>query len=168
MIYVLRLVHIIGGVFWVGSVMFVTILLSPSLKALGPAGGPVMNQLVQVRKMPVILMTTSIVTIIAGLWLLMIDSASSSDWMRSGKGMTYSTGGALAIIAVIIGMSVIVPATKRMAALGGAVAARGGPPTSQEGAEMQKLQARMGAASKIVMTLLILTTAAMALARYIQ
>jgi uncharacterized membrane protein len=77
MVYVLRLIHIIGGVFWVGSAMFGTFLLMPSLRAVGPAAGPVMNQLGQVRKMPIVMMTAAVVTVVAGIWLMMIDSAGA-------------------------------------------------------------------------------------------
>jgi uncharacterized membrane protein len=169
MIYVLRLVHVIGGVFWVGSVMFATFMLAPSLKALGPASGPVMNQLVKVRKMPIVMMASSILTVLAGIWLLMIDSAGQpGTFMRSGTGRTFSIGGALAILGFVIGMAVNLPASKRLAALGAAAAARGGPPTAEESAELQRLQGRMGVASQIVMLLLVLATGAMAIARYVS
>ena len=169
MVYVLRLVHIIGGVFWVGSVMFATFMLAPTLKALGPASGPVMNQLVKVRKMPVVMMASSILTVVAGIWLLMIDAAGQPGvFMRSGTGRTLSIGGALAILGFVVGMAVNLPASKRLAALGAAAAARGGPPTAEESAELQRLQGRMGVASQIVMVLLVLATGAMAIARYVS
>lgn len=169
MIYVLRLVHIIGGVFWVGSVMFATLILAPSLKALGPGAGPVMNQLVKVRKMPIAMMISGILTVAAGLWLLMIDmrTAQSGMFMQSGMGRTLSLGGGIAILALIFGMTVNLPASKKLAALGGAIAARGGPPNPEEAAEMQRLSGRMYVAGQVVMVMLILATVAMALARYI-
>ena len=168
MIYVLRLVHIIGGVFWVGSVMFATFMLAPSLKALGPASGPVMNQLVKVRKMPMVMMASSILTVVAGIWLLMIDARLQPGFMRAGPGRIFGIGGALAILAFVIGMAVNLPAAKRLAALGAAAAARGGPPTPEESAELQRLQGRMGTASQIVMVMLVLATGAMAIARYVS
>jgi uncharacterized membrane protein len=168
MIYVLRLVHILGGVFWVGSVMFATFLLAPTLQAVGPGAGPVMNQLVKVRKMPLIMMMSSMVTIVAGVWLLIIDSAGQPGvWMRSGTGMTFGIGGVLAILGFVIGMAVNAPASKRLAAIGSAAAARGGPPTAEEQAEIRRVQGRMSAASKIVTVLLVLATGAMAIARYV-
>lgn len=168
MVFVLRLVHIISGVFWVGAVMFATLLLAPTLQALGPGSGPVMNQLVKVRKMPMIMMLSSFLTIGAGVWLLMIDAAGQPGvWMSSGTGMTFGTGGVFAILALIVGMAVNAPASKRLAAIGTAAAARGGPPTAEEQAEIQRLQGRLSLAGKIVMVLLLLATAAMAIARYV-
>ena len=170
MIYVLRLVHILSGVFWVGSVMFATLILAPSLKALGPGAGPVMNQLVKVRKMPIAMMISGILTVVAGLWLLMIDMRATQPgmFMQSGMGRTLSIGGLIAIIALIFGMSVNLPASKKLAAFGAALAARGGPPTPEEAAEMQRLSGRMYVAGQIVMVMLILATMAMALARYMN
>jgi hypothetical protein len=170
MIYVLRLVHIVAGVFWVGSVMFATLILAPALQALGPGAGPVMNQLVKVRKMPIAMMVSGLLTVAAGLWLLMIDmrGVQPGMFMQSGMGRTLSLGGLVAIVALIFGMSVNLPASKKLGALGAAVAARGGPPNAEEAAEMKRLTDRMHVAGLTVMWMLIITTAAMALARYMK
>jgi hypothetical protein len=160
MIFVLRLVHIISGVFWVGSVMFTALLLAPTLRALGPGAGPVMNQLVKVRKLPMVMMSSALLTMAAGIWLFMIDmSLSQGAFMKSGSGMTF--------LAFAVGMAVNLPASKRLAAIGTAVAARGGPPTPEEQGELQRLNGRMSTASQIVMILLVLATGAMAIARYV-
>ena len=168
MIYVLRLVHIISGVFWVGSVMFTSVLLAPTLRALGPGAGPVMNQLVKVRKLPIVMMVSAILTMGAGIWLFLIDmSLSDGAFMRTSSGMTYGIGAVFAVLAFALGMAVNLPTSKRIAAVGAAAAARGGPPTPEEQAELQRLQGRMSTASQIVMILLILATGAMAIARYV-
>jgi hypothetical protein len=169
MVYVLRLVHIISGVFWVGSVMFTTLLLGPTLRALGPGAGPVMNQLVKVRKLPMVMMTSALLTMGAGVWLFMMDaSASQGAFMRSNSGRTFGIGAVFAILAFALGMAVNMPASKRIAALGSAAAARGGPPNPEEQAELQRLQGRMSTASQIVTLLLVLATGAMAIAQSFQ
>jgi hypothetical protein len=168
MIYVLRLVHIISGVFWVGSVMFTSLLLAPTLRALGPGAGPVMNQLVKVRKLPMVMMASALLTVGAGLWLFLIDmNVSDGAFMRSRSGQTFSAGAVFAILAFVLGMAVNAPTAKRIGAISAAVAARGGPPNAEEQAEMQRLNGRMTTASQIVMVLLILATGAMAIARYV-
>ena len=168
MIVILRIIHIVGGVFWVGSALFGALLLAPALRAVGPGAGPVMNQLVKVRKMPVLMMTSGIATMIAGIWLLMIDSAGQPGvWMRSGTGRTFAIGGAMAIVAFLLGMAVNMQVSKRLAAIGAAAGARGGPPTPEEQAEVQRLQGRMSVASQAVTLLLVLATSAMAIARYV-
>src|SRR5262245_317989 len=45
MILVLRFLHIVSGIFWVGGSLFAARFLIPSLKAAGPAAGPVLAEL---------------------------------------------------------------------------------------------------------------------------
>ena len=45
LLIVLRLLHIVLGVFWVGAVVFIAFLLFPSVRESGPAGGAVMQRL---------------------------------------------------------------------------------------------------------------------------
>lgn len=39
---ILRIVHVLSGTFWVGSMLFTMIFLFPSLQEAGPAAGSVM------------------------------------------------------------------------------------------------------------------------------
>ena len=166
MILVLRLAHILAGAFWFGSIMFTARILMPSVRAAGPAAGPVMAQLG--RRIPMAMMVAAIVTIVAGIWLMMIDSAGAPmAWMQSGMGKTFGAGGALAILALVSGMIINVPAAKRLAAIDEAAAKRGGGPNADEAAQLQKLQGRLGMGTAVVAVLLILATAAMAVARYV-
>jgi uncharacterized membrane protein len=167
MIYVLRLLHILSGAFWVGAVLFTARILFPSLRAAGAAAGPVMAQLGQ-RKMPLVMMTAAFVTVGSGIWLMTIVSGGAmGPWMRSGPGRTFALGGALAILTLVLGMAINMPAANRVAAISQAAAKRGGAPTPDEAAEVQRLQKRMGIGMEIVAVLLVLATAAMALARYV-
>jgi uncharacterized membrane protein len=168
MIPILRLVHIISGVFWVGSILFVTVLLMPSIRAAGPSGMAIMKELGR-RRMPLIMMVSGILTVGAGIWLMLVLSGGAVGvWMRSSTGRAFGTGGGLAILALVLGMSINVPTTQRMSAIGAAVAKRGGPPTADEASELQRLQSRLGIASVVVAVLLLLATAAMAVARYLR
>ena len=165
MVPILRLVHIVFGVFWVGSVLFATFLLMPSIRRSGPAGMAVMKDLG--RRVSLFMMVSAILTIGAGIWLMMIFSGGAPQvWMRSTPGRTFGIGGGLAILALIVGMVVNAPAANRMSAIGATVAKRGGPPTAEEAAELERLQSRLGVASVAVALLLLLATAAMAVARY--
>ena len=166
MIFLLRVLHIVAGAFWFGAVIFTARFLMPSLRAAGPAAGPVMAQLNQ-RKLSQALVGAAIVNVVAGVWLMwMVSGGDMKSWMRSGMGGTFATGGALAILALIIGIAMNPPAVKRMGAIQEAVGKRGGPPTPEEVAMLEKLQARMRAGTAIVAALLTLAVIAMAVARY--
>jgi len=167
MIYVLRLLHILSGAFWYGAVMFTARFLMPSLRAAGPAAGPVMAQLNQ-RRLPMAMMGAAIVNVASGVWLMFIVSGGSMGaWMQTRMGRTLGIGGALAILVLIIGMVVNSPAARRLGEIGAAAAKRGGPPTPEEAAEVARLQKRMGASTIVVATLMTLALSAMALARYL-
>jgi len=167
-LWLLRLLHIFSGVFWVGGVLLFARFIFPAARALGPAAGPVMNHLTQVQKLPSALLGAGVVNILTGLLLFWRDSGGfQGPWMATATGMTFGTGGLLAIIAIGIGMSVNSPTAKQIGALAGAIQAKGGPPSPDQAAEMQRLQNRLGKALQVVSILLVLATAAMALARYV-
>lgn len=164
----LRLVHIVGGVYWAGTVFFFTSFLEPSLRSLGPDGGKVMARMVErgyLKVMPAV----AIVTILSGLWLLWIASGGfDPGYMGSAIGMSLSTGGALSILALIVGLGFLRPAGMRLAAIGQALAQE----TSESArtalqAEMGQLRARVALGGKIVFGLLVVAVALMAVARYL-
>ena len=66
---VLRLVHILGGIFWLGSGLFTTFFLIPALGRAGPAAaGPVMGALQQ-RRLFTVLPVVALLTILSGVRL---------------------------------------------------------------------------------------------------
>ena len=168
MIQVLRLLHILSGAFWYGAVIFTARVLMPSLRAAGPAAGPVMAQLNQ-RRMSMALMGAAIVNVSTGIWLMFVMSGGAmGPYMRSSMGRTFAIGGGLAIVAMIIGMAMAPPAVRRLGQIAAAAAKRGGPPTPEEGAEIERLQGRMRVSTTLVATLLTLAVSAMAVARYMR
>jgi hypothetical protein len=165
---VLRFFHVVSGVLWAGALVFVAGFLMPALRASGPAAGPVMGQLGKVYKMPIYMMVVAILTVLSGIGLIMVDSGGAPGvWMKSGPGHMFGLGGVLAILAAILGMAVSSPAARKMSAIGALVAQRGGPPTTAEAAEMQRLQARVQTSTQAVAVLVLLATTAMAIARYV-
>ena len=84
---VLRLIHILGGVYWAGTIFFFVTFLEPSLRALGPDGGKVLIEFFE-RGHLELLPAVAVVTMLSGSWLLWIVSAGfDSAWMGSRVGM---------------------------------------------------------------------------------
>jgi len=164
---VLRLIHILAGAFWVGAIIFMTVFLMPTLRAIGPAGGPVMQQLVQVRRLPIYMMGAPLLTVLSGVTLYWRDSNGiDSAWLHSGTGRMFGLGGLLAIVAVVLGMTIVSPSAKRMGALAAAIQGAGRPPSPEQVAEVQQLQSRLSGFMAVVMVLVVLAAATMAIARY--
>lgn len=167
-VHLLRVVHVLVGAFWVGSILFMVAFLAPSVRAAGPAGGAVMHQLAEARRLPRWLLTAAILTIVSGIGLYWVDSAGfRSAWLRSGPGRVFGLGGALAILAAILAVVVNFPTQHRLTALAARVQGSGRPPAPEDAAEMQRLQARLGRTTMAVAGLLVLATLAMAVARYV-
>jgi uncharacterized membrane protein len=166
MMLVLRLLHVLTGAFWFGGVAFSVRFVMPSLGAVGPAAGPVMQQLTQ-RKLTQTMMGIAIVNVITGIWMMLVLSGGDMGaWMQLNSSKMLSAGGAFAILALLVGMISNPPAAKRLGALSAAIGKRGGPPTPEEAAEMGQLRRRMYRGQVIVLSLLTLAVAAMAVARY--
>ena len=118
--------------------------------------------------MPQALLGAGFVSVLSGLALYGRDAmASGGAWMRSPTGMVFGAGAVFAIIAIVIGLTVNMPTAKRMGTLLAAIQASGAPPSPDQTADVRGLQARLGKALRVVATLLVLATAAMAIARYV-
>ena len=169
MLILIRLIHILFGVFWAGTAMFNAIFLIPAVRALGPAGGPVMQEIAGKRKLPVFFFVSGLLTVLSGFGLYWHDSAGfTNGFMRSASGMTFGFGAVLALVAVLLGIFVVTPAAMRTGKLGAAIAAGGKPPTPEQAAEMRQLQAKLGKMAVVAAGLLTLTTIAMAVGRYVS
>lgn len=166
-VIVLRIIHILGGVFWVGGLAFQAMFLMPVLANAGPAAGVVMGGLVK-RKLPVIMPVLALLTVLSGLRLLMIASANfSGSYFSSPVGRTFSMAGGLAIVGFILGMIMVRPAMMKAAALGQQMASATDDATrSRLAAEMAAVRSRGAVGNNVVMVLLLLALVGMATARY--
>jgi hypothetical protein len=165
---VLRIIHIVAGVFWVGSAYVLVFFVSPTAAELGPEGGRFMAGLNQRRKLPAYATASAYLTIIAGLILYWRSSSGlDPDWIASGPGIAFTVGGVAAIIAAVIGAAMIGPAARRLGPLSAQVGATQGPPSPETAAELQRLGARVRSGSLAVVVLLTAAVVAMAVARYL-
>jgi uncharacterized membrane protein len=168
MMIALRLIHILVGVFWAGAAFFVATILLPSIRAAGPAGGPVMRQIVGVRKFPVIATYAGLLTVVSGGFMYWHNiSISHGTWAKSVPGMTYGIGALAALVTMGIGGMIMAPTARKVGELGAAMAAAAGPPNPTQAGEMQALQARLQFGTRIGAVFLCITVITMAVARYL-
>lgn len=165
---VLRVVHILVGVFWVGTAIFSFVYLQPAVKELGPTGQQFMGHLVEKKKLSVVILTSAVVTILAGILLYWRDSNGFDlDWITSATGLAFTVGGVAAILAFVFGLILVKPAMDRMGTLGQSIAMSGGPPTDAQVSEMQRLGSRLTLIGQLNLLLLIVAVVAMAAARFL-
>jgi uncharacterized membrane protein len=168
MILILRLIHVLGGVLWVGGAVATAFFVVPAANSAGPAGGQVMRELVQVRKLPRFLSLLGPLVLLSGIWLYYIASGGFQPaYMRSRPAMGYAIGATAAIVAAIVGAGFAAPNAKKLGELGQQIQSNGGPPSPEQAAEMKRLQAKLGSLAKVASGLLIVAASMMALARYL-
>jgi hypothetical protein len=166
--HLLRTLHIVFGAIWVGGVFFLAAFILPSARAIGPAAGPMMGQLTQARQLPRWLLYFGLITIVAGFWMYWLDSAGANpDWMKSTPAKIYGFGAIFALIAWLIGMMLNAPLARKLGETSARIAASGAPPTDADKAAIGGMQARLAMFTNVAVTLLILATVCMAVARYI-
>src|SRR5262245_1490916 len=104
---VLRLIHILAGVFWVGSSLVFAFFIGPAMAANAEAGQKIIAHLVTKAKISARITAAAILTVLAGIWLYAIDSDGfTSAWQRSGPGVGFGIGALFAIIGLAFGIMV--------------------------------------------------------------
>src|SRR5262245_39826986 len=163
-VWILRLIHIVFGTFWVGGAIVTAFFLLPTVKATGPIGGQFAGQLMARTRLPTVLLAAGGINVLAGLILY------GGIWAGggfAGPAMFFAIGGLIAIIVMVIGAAVARPASVKLAALGQKIAGQGSPPTAEQGAEREQLMNRLTASAQLNAVLLIVAVGFMAVARYL-
>ncbi len=154
----LRLVHVVSGALWIGMMAFSTYFLVPALGDVGPEGGKLMAAL-QRRRLMTFMPLTALATLISGFWLYARFSGGSAAMLRTPVGLAYGLGGAAALIAFLIGITLVRPTMLRAAAVAQ------DPAGNKE--EARRLRERAESVSRVVALLLFFAVGAMAVARYL-
>jgi uncharacterized membrane protein len=164
---VLRLIHILAGIFWVGAIFLIAGFLVPAVRATGPEGGRFMQHLMLRRRLPVFLLIAMLLTVISGFTMYArLAAATDGAWASTPPGIGYGVGGLAAILGAVVGGAISGPAARRMAAIG-QLASQSGGLSGEQQAEMKKLQARSALGSRVTASLLAVAAGAMAIARYL-
>ena len=165
---VLRILHILSGVFWVGAAFTTILFLQPTAREVGPAAGPFMSHLAGKKRLVDWVLRAAGLTILAGLLMYWrVTSGLEWDLITTAYGISLTIGALCGIAAFSLGLSVVRPSIMATLAIGAEVAASGGPPTPEQAAKLQELQKRGHAVGQIIVPLLIVAVAAMASARYL-
>lgn len=164
----LRVLHVLLAAIWIGSTVFVTVLLMPAVESAGAAGGEVMTRIVRggIVKYMAILGGTTAVTGIYLYWRLTggFDPVVSASRM----GMVYGIGSVAGILAVIIGGSVVSrSAVKNVEVMEQAARMPDGPAKDALLRQAAALRQRMKTSGNVVIALQAIALVLMALGHYI-
>jgi len=135
----LRLIHVLGGIIWVGGAFVSMVWFAPAIMSAGPAAASI-GATLQRRKMMQVMPIIALLTLLSGLRLLAITSGGfQAAYFRTATGTMFASGGLLAILAFVFGLLIARP---------------------------RAMQGKLGA-TYVVNAMILLATAAMALARYV-
>src|ERR1700730_2365876 len=165
---VLRLIHILSGIFWIGSGIYTFFFLSPALASTPAVMGQVMAALQRRRVFTVQEIAAGLV-LLSGLRLLMNDSAGFSvHSMPTGPGRTFAVSGFFAIIAGVFNFGVARPTMLRAGAVAASLAASA---DASEKArltqQLDRLRRRGTIAATLAVSFGVLAASGMAVARYV-
>ena len=167
LIVVLRLLHIFAGVFWAGAIFTLARFVLPAVAATGPAGQQFMRQLTMVQGLTKTMTIAGLATVVAGLWLMGIDSAwFQPAWMGSSMGIVLSIGGLGGIGAAAVGVRSGMKAA-RLGRLFKELDASKGTPKPELVAEIQQIGAKLASGVRAVAVMLAIAVVCMAVARYV-
>jgi uncharacterized membrane protein len=165
---ILRLLHIISGVFWVGAALMLTLFISPTVAATKDAGQGFMRHFMGNTKFNLAMWTSVIITVLAGFGLYWIDSQGfTSAWTHSGPGIGFGTAAGFALLGLITGV-ILNRNSNAMAQLGAHIQSQGKPPSPEQSVQLQKLGRALAIGGKLNAIFLILATMGMAISRYLR
>jgi hypothetical protein len=166
---VFRIVHIVGAIAWGGAIFLFVLFLQPTAKAVGPAAGPFMRELLGKRRVVTVVLWIAGTTIVGGAFLYWHDwqqTGSLGDFVGTRFGLWLTIGSVSAVVAFLVGLLGTKPTIDRVLSLGGQIAAAGDPPPADLAQELQRTQARARTLAKTNLTFVALAAVAMATARY--
>lgn len=136
---VLRLLHIIAGIFWAGGAILMNLIIGPAVGATGDAGKQFIGHLVGKTAFSKYMLISGVTTVAAGTILYGIDSNwFSSGWMMSPTGIGFGIGATAGILALVFGF-MVGSTNGKLAALGMQIQ---GKPTDEQLATLGTLRKR--------------------------
>jgi hypothetical protein len=168
LVLLLRLLHIVCAVLWVGGAALATLFLLPAVGLAGPAGGQFMQTLVNRTKMTQFIPAMGGIAVLSGIALFWRDmTVSGGSFGGSPMGITLSIGGLFGLVGLIIGGVMTGRSAQELGVIGAAISKGGAAPTPDQGARMALLRDRMTTGSKLSLVFMLIATIAMAVARYL-
>ena len=170
LVLLLRLLHIGGGIFWVGGAFTFFLFVAPSIERLAPRDrNTFLDTLVGQRRFPSVILAAATITIVAGAALYWrISGGLHPAFFSSGIGLGFTIGGLAGFVAWLIAALVIGPTFTRLSGLSGEIVVAGRPPSAEEAALLAALGARLRLASRALLTFLAIAALFMAISRYIR
>jgi uncharacterized membrane protein len=165
---VLRLIHIFGGIFWVGAGLLMIGVVLPFAQTAGSDGMKFVQGFVGRSRYAMLMSLASVLVTLTGLLMyIRVSGGFQPVWIMTGPGVGFTIGSIAGILAWLEGLFIHRPIAERLKVLGQTIASAGGPPNAAQADELKSLQVRMGHANQLSAILLVTAAVFMAIARYL-
>jgi uncharacterized membrane protein len=165
---ILRLVHILSGAFWFGSVFTTFVFVQPVVNRMGPEGQRIMVHILRDRRFLDAVLGAALLTGAAGAILFWRDSGGFDlGFALSASGIGFAFGGVAGFVALLLFIFIGYPTTRRLAAIARRLEAERRPPSPTEEELLARYQSMLRPLGVVVPVLLAVALAAMATARYL-
>ena len=165
LILILRLLHILGGVFWVGGALAMNFFIGRSISATGDAGRQFAGYLIGKTPFTTIMTSAAMTAVTAGFLLYGIDSNwFTSAWQSSGPGIGFGIGALFALVGLVTGIM----NGNNNQAMGRLGAQIQGKPTNEQAAKLGAIQKQQAWVIPVNSYSLLLAVIFMATSRYLH
>lgn len=162
---IVRLLHVLFGVFWVGSVFFTVLVLKPRLAKLGPAFEKPVMAAIMPRVVPAMFASAVIVFATGSILTFTMRGGDLGSLLSTGWGLMISLGIVATAGAMGVGLGGLAPTGIRMGKI--AEQLKGQPPTPEQAATLARLGRRMDRLERVDFGLVTLAIMTMPLARFV-
>ena len=159
---VLRLLHIVAGLIWVGAAIVITMFIEPALEKSGPSSARFLRALYSMAGFSKLIPIAAIITTVAGL--LLYGMLSYHNTLNSSMGLVLTAGALFGLLAFAHGLFAVWRSAWKYAEL---VKEAGDEPTGAQQKARQKLEGKLRRNGRVSMWLAVVSLVLMAGARYI-
>lgn len=165
-ILILRILHIAGGIMWVGSATLYLFLLVPAARSAQSAGQKFLQTLGP--KFGAMMGMVTTITVLSGALLYARFAAGGLSFIwNTGIGLAFTVGAVAALGSYAMGVGYFGRMQAKIEKLGVEMESVQGAPNPAQVMEMNRLQSNLMKAYKFDFVLLIVAMLAMAVARYL-
>jgi uncharacterized membrane protein len=162
----IKVIHVISGVFWVGTIAFLTVVLEPHYRKQGR--NILRNQMTSI--LPVMgpfLLIATLLSIISGAVMISILGYS---WLTTLNGQIIIIGAVAAIVAFIVGDIWVRIERNKLRDYGGYLATQtleGNPPGVEDSNKVKRLEDRLWFLGRLNFAILLVALTSMTIAQYL-
>ncbi len=158
----LRILHIVVGVFWGGTVLFSSFILIPRLRGLGP--NIEQSVLKSLEKIMPVFAVCGLITVGTGIAMALRMQGDIAAYFTTGWGLVMFIAFIVMVISLIDAFVFMAPAESRLAKMSRGIEGR--EPTAKEAQQLEQLSRRIATYDRIHAVMVLIALIIMPISRF--